>query len=167
MAAALLCGGANVVHGQAPVASDPGSTGLAVAAAATAQPPRAHETGSLRITIAGIQARRGGELMIALYDHASEWLSQDSVVVARRVPVTGDSITITLDSLPCDSGYAVAVIHDQNRNGKLDMRWFPFPKPREGAGVSGNHMGMGPPRYEPARFDLLDAQRSVRIMMKY
>jgi uncharacterized protein (DUF2141 family) len=71
------------------------------------------------------------------------------------------------DSLPHDSGYAIAVTHDRNGNDKLDMRWFPFPKPKEGAGVSRNHVRMGKPRYDQARFALLSALEYQHIDMRY
>ncbi len=76
-------------------------------------------------------------------------------------------MTIIFDSLPFDSNYAVAVVHDRNGNDRLDMRWFPFPKPKEGAGVSGNHTRMGKPRYEPARFAVTLPMERQRIELRY
>lgn len=47
------------------------------------------------------------------------------------------------------------------------MRWFPFPKPKEGAGVSRNNLRMGKPHYEQARFALLTPAEQLRIKMRY
>lgn len=37
------------------------------------------------------------------------------------------------------------------------MRRFPFPKPKEGTGVSQNHTRAGPPEYEKARVTVGDS----------
>lgn len=124
-------------------------------------------TATLQVTITGLRPKQAGELLVALYDRESAWLVPDSATTIARVAVDTDSLTITFDSLPCDSGYAIAVTHDRNGNGKLDMRWFPFPKPKEGAGVSQNHMRMGKPRYEEARFPVCHDFEHQRIGMRY
>ena len=47
--------------------------------------------------------------------------------------------------------YAVAVIHDENSNGKLDTTFLGIPK--EGVGTSNNARGhFGPPRFRDAAF---------------
>lgn len=59
--------------------------------------------------------------------------------------------------------YAVAVIHDENGNSKLDTM---LGIPREGFGFSRNPaIGFGPPRFAAARFTLSggDAIEDVRI----
>jgi len=47
------------------------------------------------------------------------------------------------------------------------MRTFPFPKPKEGGGVSNNHTRMGPPQFAKARFALADSLRELRVIMRY
>jgi uncharacterized protein (DUF2141 family) len=132
-----------------------------------AVPQGSPHLGSIEVTIAGVRVQQGGDLMVALYDHESSWLSTDSALSARRIPVVADSVVIVFDSLPYGTGYAVAVIHDANRNNRLDMRWFPLPKPREGAGVSRNTMGFGKPRYDKARFALDSEREQQRIVLRY
>ena len=123
--------------------------------------------GSVTVTITGIRAEQAGTLLVALYDHASAWLILDSARAVRRIPVAADSAIAAFDSLPADTGYAIAVIHDRNGNGRLDMRWFPFPRPKEGSGVSNDHVRMGKPSYDDARFAVSGAGRSVRIRLRY
>jgi uncharacterized protein (DUF2141 family) len=43
-------------------------------------------------------------------------------------PIKASAVTFTFRDLP-PGQYAVAVVHDENENGKLDMRWFPIPHP--------------------------------------
>lgn len=127
----------------------------------------AQRTGAVEVTVTGIRVQQAGTLLVELYDHASGWLTLDSARALRRVPVTTGSVTVTFDSLPTGAGYAVAVVHDRNGNDKLDMRWFPFPKPKEGAGVSNDHVRMGKPKYEDARFSVLDSTARIRIPLHY
>jgi uncharacterized protein (DUF2141 family) len=119
------------------------------------------------VTVTGVRAQQGGVLVIALYDAQARWLTLDSARTVRRLAPTADSLVTVFEDLPLDSSYAIAVIHDKNGNAKLDMRWFPFPKPKEGAGVSQNHLRMGKPRYDQARFALLSTLEYQRIKMRY
>jgi len=124
-------------------------------------------TGELEVAITGVRAQQGGVLVVALYDRQATWLMLDSARIVRRLAATADSLTTVFEDLPYDSNYAIAVFHDRNANDKLDMRWFPFPKPKEGAGVSHDHERMGKPKYEQARFALLSSLEYQRISMRY
>jgi len=123
--------------------------------------------GTLEVAVQGVRASQGGALVVALYDRVPGWLVLDSARAVRRLPVAGDSLTVRFDSLPYGTGYAVVVIHDRNGNDKLDMRWLPYPKPKEGSGVSNNHVRKGPPEYEPARITLADSSATILITMRY
>ena len=61
--------------------------------------------------------------------------------------------------------YAVAVIHDENGNAKLDT----FAGiPREGFGFSRNpSVGFGPPRFAAARFAIAGDAETQQIRMRY
>jgi uncharacterized protein (DUF2141 family) len=141
--------------------------GVALAPAPLAAQSATRDTGTLQVTVTGIRTRDAGSLLIALYDRESAWLTLDSARMVKRIPAASDSVTVTFDSLTPDSGYAIAVIHDRNGNDRLDMRWFPFPKPKEGAGVSNNHLRMGKPKYEDARFAVHGAVEYQRIELRY
>ena len=61
--------------------------------------------------------------------------------------------------------YAVAVIHDENGNAKLDT-FAGIPK--EGFGFSRNPaIGFGPPRFAAARFTLDGDGGAERIRLRY
>lgn len=71
-------------------------------------------------------------------------------------------------SLPemAPGAYAIAVIHDENDNGKLDTNLLGVPA--EGFGVSNDPApGMGPPAFDQARFDLDPDDPVVEIEMRY
>ncbi|HEX5657712.1 MAG TPA: DUF2141 domain-containing protein, partial [Polyangiales bacterium] len=64
--------------------------------------------------------------------------------------------------------YAVQVVHDENKNNKLDMRWLPYPKPIEGVGVSNDPDNKaGAPKWEAAKFDVGAAPLSIKITVHY
>ncbi len=61
--------------------------------------------------------------------------------------------------------YAVALVHDENGNGKMDLRLF---LPREGFGFSRNpKIGMGPPKFKSAQFTVGVDDASYAVKMKY
>ncbi len=61
--------------------------------------------------------------------------------------------------------YAVALIHDENANGKMDLRLF---LPREGFGFSRNpRIGMGPPKFKAAQFTVGADDEQYTVHMKY
>ncbi len=61
--------------------------------------------------------------------------------------------------------YALAVIHDENANGRLDKF---MGVPREGFGFSRNpRIRMGPPRFDEVRFELGPGRGRQSVRMKY
>lgn len=62
--------------------------------------------------------------------------------------------------------YAVAVLHDENGNGKMDTNWVGIPK--EGGGASRNPKPrFGPPDFEDAAFRLKVRHVKLRIIIRY
>lgn len=61
--------------------------------------------------------------------------------------------------------YAIALIHDENGNNKMDVAVF---VPREGFGMSRNpKIGMGPPSFKSAAFAVAGSEVKLPITMKY
>jgi uncharacterized protein (DUF2141 family) len=125
------------------------------------------ESGAIVVVVHGIESDGGGDLIVSLYSGKDGWLDIEKAERKRILPVEGDSAVVTFGDLPYDSVYAVAVVHDSNKNGKLDMRRFPWPKPKEGAGVSNNRFGFGPPDYDDARLSLSGSILRTRVGMRY
>jgi uncharacterized protein (DUF2141 family) len=62
--------------------------------------------------------------------------------------------------------YAVAVFHDENSNGKLDLKFTGVP--REGVGASNNAKGhMGPPSFKDAAFQFQGGNLELAITIHY
>lgn len=61
--------------------------------------------------------------------------------------------------------WAAALVHDENGNDKMDMAVF---LPREGFGFSRNpKIGMGPPKFASAAFDVAAQNLRIAISVKY
>jgi uncharacterized protein (DUF2141 family) len=78
--------------------------------------------------------------------------------------VSADIRKVRFEGLPYGD-YAVAVIHDENGNAKLDT----FAGiPREGFGFSRNPpIRFGPPKFDAARFSIKDDAEKQQVKMRY
>jgi uncharacterized protein (DUF2141 family) len=62
--------------------------------------------------------------------------------------------------------YAVACLHDENKNGKLDTGLFGIPK--EGTVASNHAKGfMGPPSFDKAKFSFSGTASTMDLRMGY
>ena len=86
----------------------------------------------------------------------------DADAVTLSIPAAAGRFT--LPALPRGQ-YALAVIHDENGNGRLDT----FAGiPREGYGFSRNAaVRFGPPRFAAARFSIDGAETAESVTMRY
>lgn len=132
-----------------------------------ALPAQSADTGDILVNIKGIKAEQAGQLIIALFDEKGSWPKHDSAVQRVKVPVSGPTAEIPLKVVAANKPYAVQVLHDKNSNDKLDMRWFPYPKPKEGVGVSNNNSRIGPPSFEKARFTTAGTETVISITLAY
>lgn len=121
---------------------------LAAAAAAAlmaAMPARALD---LTVEVSGARSDKGF-VAAALYNEVAGWMTQSF----RTERVTaGASVRVVFRDLPAGR-YALAVIHDENGNGKLDSNLMGMPT--EAYGFSrGARATLGPPKFEDAALDI-------------
>jgi uncharacterized protein (DUF2141 family) len=117
----------------------------------------------LELDVAKLRSARG-MLRICLTADPANFPScvDDARAVTRSVPARDAGIVY--DALP-PGDYAIAVIHDENGNARLDTL---MGIPREGFGFSRNPaVGFGPPRFAAARFTLYRAGGSQQVRMRY
>ncbi|KTT75561.1 DUF2141 domain-containing protein [Sphingomonas endophytica] len=119
--------------------------------------------GSLDVDISKLRSARG-LIRLCLTADPDNFPNcvDDRHAVTRSVPATQHGIRFA--ALP-RGDYAVAVIHDENGNKKLDT----FAGiPREGFGFSRNPViRFGPPRFAAARFTLQSDAEEQQIRMRY
>lgn len=139
----------------------------AALALAVLSPPAAVADGSGVLSVTAINFKGDkGEAVVSLYRRGKSWLAVGGAFRSVKVPIKNGKATATFKDVPHDQ-YAVAVVHDENGNGKLDMSYVPYPAPEEGGGVSNNWVRAGKPEYDKAKFDFTRALMSVRIQMRY
>jgi uncharacterized protein (DUF2141 family) len=132
-----------------------------------AAPRVAHgdERGSLKVTVTSLRSDRG-VIRVALYRSATGFPG-DSKKVFRHLaaPVKRGVASVTFGKLP-HGVYAAAVVHDENRNNRMDKNWLGIPT--EGIGASNNATRMfGPPRFKECRFRFTNSRQSIAIRMRY
>lgn len=87
---------------------------------------------------------------------------QDDPTALRRTVPAAEASRIVLS--PSNGQYALALVHDENGNGRLDTF---MGMPREGFGFSRDApVRFGPPRFEDARFTLEGSQTLV-VTIRY
>ncbi|SIN85258.1 Uncharacterized conserved protein, DUF2141 family [Parasphingorhabdus marina DSM 22363] len=119
---------------------------------------------TLDISITNLRSQKG-DVLVCLSTNPKHFPDCRKDSEARKLKVAAtdaSSISIT-DVAP--GTYAVALIHDENANGKMDMRLF---LPREGFGFSRNpKIGMGPPKFKSAQFTVGTDDAKHAVKMKY
>lgn len=134
-----------------------------VAATAPAQPAAVDAgvapTCAVDVDLTGL--RDGGLAWVLLFSDAqAAAYPKRRKEALRRIDVVPHQgvATVAFEGLECRA-YALAVVHDENGNGKLDTNFLGIP--REGLGASRNARRMfGPPTFDDAKV-LLRAARTV------
>lgn len=123
--------------------------------------PSARSTLTVRIT--GLNAGKG-QLRIAVFNSEQTWLDESAAVY--KTVLEGDSRERAwrIGDVP-HGEYAVAVFHDENRDGKLNRSVLGIPQ--EQYGFSNNARGVfGPANWKDSRFAVANATTEVAIEIK-
>ncbi|SEH17009.1 Uncharacterized conserved protein, DUF2141 family [Sphingopyxis sp. YR583] len=129
--------------------------------AASASPPT--PTPTVEVSVTGLRNMKG-QILVCLTTNPKAFpdCSKDksSVRMAVKAADAGD---FTVHA-PATGTYAIAVVHDENSNNKMDTAIF---LPKEGFGFSRNPtITVGPPSFKSASFVLTGTVRQS-IKMKY
>lgn len=112
--------------------------------------------------------RDGGTVWVLLFSDAqAKAYPKKRGEALRRVDVlpAAGKVKVAFDGLECRE-YAVAVVHDENGNGKLDTNFIGIP--REGLGASRNARRMfGPPTFDDAKVRISAGRTALPIAMVY
>lgn len=125
--------------------------------------PGAVATTELKVDISNLRSHKGMVRVCLTADPTNfPACIDDAKAVTRSIPASSN--TLSFDGL-VEGGYALAVIHDENGNKKLDT----FAGiPREGFGFSRNPpVTFGPPRFSAARFTLTSDADRQQVRMRY
>jgi uncharacterized protein (DUF2141 family) len=120
--------------------------------------------GTLDVSIGGLRSSRGN-VMICLTSAPKHFPNCRNDPTAHRLIVAaGMAQNVIFPDLKPGT-YALALIHDENGNGKLDTSLV---IPREGFGFSRNPaIAFGPPKFGAAQFAVSTGESAQSIKMKY
>lgn len=118
---------------------------------------------AIEVSITGLRSTKG-QVLVCLTTNRKAFpdCSKDkgSVRMAVKAADAGDFLI----HAPANGTYAIAVVHDENSNNKMDVAIF---LPKEGFGFSRNPaITMGPPSFKSASFVVTGDMRQS-ITMKY
>ena len=136
---------------------------LALLLAAGAPPAPGGAT--LVVQVEGLKDDQGGV-------HAALYASEDGFPTKPEKAlrhadgkIEGGRARIVFEGIP-PGGYAVAVYHDENGNGRLDTGFLGIPT--EGLASSNDAKGfMGPPSFEKARVEVGPGENRIAVRVSY
>ena len=113
-----------------------------------------------------VHAVRGGEgrVKLMLFEHEEGFRKEDKARQVLTLPAAAGTVTSVFRDLP-PGRYAVIAYHDENGDGKLNLRFGMFPI--EGRGLSNNPKLFGPPRFKDGAFELPEQGRRIDIDLTY
>lgn len=116
----------------------------------------------LTVTVDNLTSVKG-TVRVAVYDEAS-WLADEPPWgAAKEVPAGTASLQFDFDVPP--GTYAIAVLHDENDNGKMDYRLLRLPKEPYGFS-NGVVPRLGPPKFEAAAFSMGEEALALDISLR-
>lgn len=135
-----------------------------VLAAAAISPAPGDKLPQLTVLAEGVRNSRGVIGML-IFKSARGWPEDFGAAVrSQAVPAHPGTVVLHLDDLP-PGAYAAVVLHDENKNKKLDRNFLGMP--REGWGMSNNPKArLSAPSFDRARF-VLQRHTSLRISLNY
>ncbi|WP_341677982.1 DUF2141 domain-containing protein [Niveibacterium sp. SC-1] len=105
-----------------------------------------------------------GSVRLSVYGVPATFRKEAQALKVIEVPASVGEVRVRVEDLPAGR-YALMAYHDENGNGKLDLRLGMFPI--EGHGLSNNPKVIGPPAFEDSAFAVEQAGQVVTIEMRY
>ena len=123
-------------------------------------------TSEVTITATGLRNHKGVVRACMTAEVAHFPSCKNPALSYHAVGDAAGSVTLTFEGVK-PGRYAVALLHDENGNGKADRAAMMIP--REGFGFSRDaKVRLGPPRFGEAAFDLAPgARENLTIKMRY
>lgn len=121
---------------------------------------------TIDVNVTGIR-NRNGNIILNIYDNAESFIREvpEYSQTTSKLKVKDSTLQITIENLPHGT-YGIALIDDENKNGKLDRK---FLVPKEGFGFSNyKFTGRKKPKFEYFSFPLQkEENKKVTIEVLY
>ena len=139
-------------------------TSFVAAMAFLASPAFSESSSTVLIEVAGFKNTRG-TLNCRLFTKAADFPDGEGIVTLR-VPITGPNTSCSFSNVEPGT-YAIAVVHDENGNGKLDKNFVGVPS--EGYGVSNNKTyALSAPKWDESTFKLgATESKALQVKLRY
>ena len=121
------------------------------------------EEARLSIDLKGVRDT-SGNLRVSLYREPETFRKEDRAVKVVSTPAVQGDARVVFEGLSAGR-YAIMAYHDENADGKLDLRFGMFPT--EGYGLSNNPKVIGTPKFAESAFDVAGAETSLSIELSY
>lgn len=105
-----------------------------------------------------------GNLRISLYADPDSFRKEDRALKAVSLPAAKGEARVTFDGL-APGRYALMAYHDENADGKLNLRLGMFPT--EGYALSNNPRVMGPPKFADSAFEVSAPETEASLTLAY
>lgn len=138
---------------------------LALGAPASAQ-EGTKDDGTIVVNITKVKSK-DGRVGCSLFSSEEGFPSKSDKAEKRLwAKITSEKVTCTFTSVK-PGRYAVAVMHDEDNNGKVNTSMVG--RPKEGWGVSNNVPArrFGPPKFEDASFQFEGGEQVLDVRLRY
>lgn len=123
----------------------------------------ANQNGILTINITGISPKKGN-IEIGIYNKSEDFPRLKKEFKRIILPVNSSNISHTVNDIP-EGYYAIALFHDENKDGKCNRNLIGIPV--EGYGFSNNVLPrLKAPSFQKTRF-MVEKNTSVTIKLVY
>lgn len=102
-----------------------------------------------------------GNIGVAIFNSKESFLGKPFMKATKKAKK--GEMTFTFD-VPAGT-YSISVMHDENKNGKLDKNFMGIPSEPYGISLEGRNM-FGPPSYDEAKFMVKDKDVKLSIEVK-
>lgn len=123
------------------------------------------QKGKIEVTIETVK-NDAGQIGVLLFNKPEGFPSSDKASIRQVIlPAQKGRMQVSFDDLPYGV-YAITVMHDENKNLKVDTNMLGIPK--EGYGFSNNARNLfRAPRFHEAAFELKSPNQLMRIELMY
>jgi uncharacterized protein (DUF2141 family) len=117
---------------------------------------------NIEVTVTGLEVDKG-QVIAALYNSEDTYMKTSAEQLIS--PLGADDTVVLTFKNQAPGEYAIAIVYDKNKDGKLDTGLFHIPT--EKVGFSNDApIRFGPPKWSAAKFPLTDADLKTEIDLK-
>lgn len=121
---------------------------------------------NIKVSIDDLRSNKG-HVLLSLFNNSYGFPDNPYKAIRKvKLEIINKSASVSLSGLP-PGKYAIAILHDENDDQKMNKNFFGIPK--EGYGFSNNVMGtFGPPSFSKASFSFTGiSETKISIEVRY